>query len=545
MAKVVHFTQAQRDAIDSENSMIITACPGSGKTTLIVEKIRKDFESLKAHQGVIGISFTIKASAELSAKCRRNGADIKSSFFGTIDNFCLTEIIHPFISRIFGKGLPNLQCKKYSDIDQAYKDHLPDFSQTGNSLKTEDFALYSSEFEKHYKAGVILLEAITLIAHEIILKSKACRRYLGARYRAIYVDEYQDTSQPQHALFCAIHDLGIKAVAVGDIQQSIYGFRGSNPQHLISLIEKATEFDHHIINTNHRCHPSIVNYANRLYSSTCTLIPVDAADIRMLRRKFPGTQEDVSRQLGQWILDAADKAKIQDLSEIAILARWNSSIERLQQNLTVPARFYKDDALSILSSPAAKLISNLIQYYLDESILAQNILDEFPMLDAGPSASKSARSLITGLRGLPLDKLESGIENVIKCFKLPELIFEEKQALGSVLGSSEALSNYSKRKPGEIQVMTLHKSKGLEFDMVIHLDLYNWIFPARQFTGNFNDEVFPDWDQDLNLHYVGITRARKWCVLVSSDKRLNAQNQIKSADDSQFYGIPGLAGLFR
>lgn len=93
--------------------------------------------------------------------------------------------------------------------------------------------------------------------------------------------------------------------------------------------------------------------------------------------------------------------------------------------------------------------------------------------------------------------------------------------------------------------MTLHKSKGLEFDMVIHLDLYNWVFPTRQFTGNFNDEVFSDWDQDLNLHYVGITRARKWCVLVSSDKRLNAQNQIKSADDSQFYGIPGLEGLFR
>lgn len=238
MAEIVNFTQAQRDAINSESSMVITACPGSGKTTLIVEKIRKDFESLKAHQGVIGISFTIKASAELSAKCRRNGADIKSSFFGTIDNFCLTEIIHPFISRIFGKGLPDLQCKKYSDIDQGYKDHLPDLSQSGCYLRTTDFALYSAEFEKHYKAGVILLEAITIIAHEIILRSKACRRYLIARYRAIYVDEYQDTSQPQHALFCAIHELGIKAVAVGDIQQSIYGFRGSNPQHLISLIKK-------------------------------------------------------------------------------------------------------------------------------------------------------------------------------------------------------------------------------------------------------------------------------------------------------------------
>lgn len=85
----------------------------------------------------------------------------------------------------------------------------------------------------------------------------------------------------------------------------------------------------------------------------------------------------------------------------------------------------------------------------------------------------------------------------------------------------------------------------LEFDLVVHLDLYDWVFPTREYTGNFNDEVFPDWDQDLNLHYVGITRAKKWCVLITSTQRINSENITKSGRASQFLKLPGITALFR
>src|SRR5689334_22671808 len=98
------YSDAQKAAIDCAGSMVITACPGSGKTTVMVEKIRQEFGNLKPHQGIIGISFTIKSSKELGDKCKRNGANIRASFFGTIDNFCLAEIIFPFLARIYGYG---------------------------------------------------------------------------------------------------------------------------------------------------------------------------------------------------------------------------------------------------------------------------------------------------------------------------------------------------------------------------------------------------------------------------------------------------------
>lgn len=80
MSSQFTYSDAQKAAIDCPRSMVITACPGSGKTTVIVEKIRKELETLKPYQGIIGISFTIKSSKELGEKCRKNGANIKASF---------------------------------------------------------------------------------------------------------------------------------------------------------------------------------------------------------------------------------------------------------------------------------------------------------------------------------------------------------------------------------------------------------------------------------------------------------------------------------
>ena len=74
-------TDEQQAAIDYDGNMVITACPGSGKTTVVVEKIRRALAELKSYQGVIGITFTVKASEELKARCKKNAFDTKQGFF--------------------------------------------------------------------------------------------------------------------------------------------------------------------------------------------------------------------------------------------------------------------------------------------------------------------------------------------------------------------------------------------------------------------------------------------------------------------------------
>jgi DNA helicase-2/ATP-dependent DNA helicase PcrA len=115
--------------------------------------------------------------------------------------------------------------------------------------------------------------------------------------------------------------------------------------------------------------------------------------------------------------------------------------------------------------------------------------------------------------------------------------------LEKILDDEFILKQYKPINQNEVQVMTLHKSKGLEFDVVFHLDLYDWVFPKRKFTEGCYDEVFSNWEQELNLHFVGITRAKKYCILVSSTRRLNGRNEEKKGNKSQFMTIQGLPEL--
>ena len=79
--------------------------------------------------------------------------------------------------------------------------------------------------------------------------------------------------------------------------------------------------------------------------------------------------------------------------------------------------------------------------------------------------------------------------------------------------------------------MTLHKAKGLEFDVVFH-----WTSTNGSFRCIKGDEI-----QDLNLHYVGITRAKQCCVLCTSTRRHNDQGE-RSAEDSPFLQMNNLTG---
>ena len=92
--------------------------------------------------------------------------------------------------------------------------------------------------------------------------------------------------------------------------------------------------------------------------------------------------------------------------------------------------------------------------------------------------------------------------------------------------------------------MTLHKSKGLEFEVVFHLNMSEWELPGKRIENNdFNNPIYTNWEQDLNLHYVGITRAKKECILVRGTKRTNAYNKLKCAKDSEFLSINDLPKL--
>jgi DNA helicase-2/ATP-dependent DNA helicase PcrA len=536
------YTAEQQAAIDSNASMVITACPGSGKTTVVVEKIRKEVANLANFQGIIGITFTVKASKELKLRCKRDGYDTKNSFFGTIDHFCLSEIIFPFISRFYGISAKPIECKSIRDLDSPILDTVPNCQEYSTNVSTDNYKFLESEFVLLYTQGIVLLEFLGVIANNILKNSKACRTYFGVKYQSVYVDEYQDSSEPQHRLFLELLNLGLTGVAVGDIQQSIYAWRGSKSEFIAQLTAQPDVFEHHIVNINHRCHPSITNYSNRLFDKNCILIPTE--EIRVYQWTYTGTQLDVAGSINTSIKDLMVKELASSLSQIAILVRNNNTLEFLSQKLTIPFRIFDEDPLATRNTQACNIFSGLLRFKFDKNYHANEVIETVGSYRAIPLKKITEyRKLIHKIKAMNGEKLAASIVGLTKELIDIDPNQSETELINTICCDDKLLKHYKPIDDQEVQVMTLHKSKGLEFEVVYHLDLYDWIFPKREYIQGNYDEVFSDWQQDLNLHFVGITRAKNYCFLVTSTSRINFQHQVKNGLPSQFLKIEGLHGL--
>jgi superfamily I DNA/RNA helicase len=531
-------TEQQKLILDYDGNSVVIAAPGSGKTFVISEKIKGNLKNLLEHQGVIAISYTNKASMELKNRSLSNGENPMSSFFGTIDKFNLSEIIIPFAKHFF--GIPNIQIK-ITKLSSLPKEESENFDWFDRNLTLEKLSERNIELLKSYFLnGSIFIETIGILANYVYTNSIACQNYIRARYKYIYIDEYQDSGFEQHQIFQKIKFLNIKAIAVGDLNQSIYAFSGKDAKYLEELTKDET-FKYFKLDKNHRCHPSIINYSNYLLNPKTELISTEQNLIFFGR--VEGNERAIANWLDEKIKIIQDAFKIEKRNQIAILTRTTRTGEIINVELKEPHKLSVSNELDTNLNVWSSVFSNLLYFGYDKNFKFIDVIEIFTSYD--------------NLNNSDLEKLKNAKENIQKMFSASELNKKELikefinvakviapnsksqesiELLKSVLDNSIELKSYEPANENEVNILTLHKSKGLEYDFVFHLDLYEWVFPNKQPGKNndFKNPVYGDWIQDLNLHYVGITRARKGCWLVSSTQRTNNEGVLKTGKDSEF-----------
>lgn len=530
-------TPMQQAAIDYKGSIVITACPGSGKTAVMKEKIRGITPELPSHRGVIAITFTKKASEDLKKRCKENALDTKRSYFGTIDSFCLNELIIPFLDRLWG-GCSS-DCKIIKKLESHQENY---FLEKYKSPTCKD--LYSdSGFKVLYDTGILWMSSFAALASFIIDNSISAKRYIKARYSHVFMDEYQDSSQSQHQLFIKLRELGLTATAVGDVDQSIYRFRGSDPEFLLKLTMDKINFEHIELDFNHRCHPSIVNYASRVLDPECKLI-THKDEIKVFRRFITGNLKNAAEYITPWIAGWLENLNISYASDVAVLAKKEISLTEFATGLGHDYRLYTDTPLNNLGTECADAYSDLLSFKYGAISTAQDVIEKY-FYKLPPHNVKSIRNILKFLRS------ESDLEAFIqKSTSLLQLIGieaseEEKSAVRVVWNSPYLLKLFKPIANNEIQLMTLHKSKGLEFKIVFHLDMEEWSFPHRIPGSSWNDINYPSLAEDTNLHYVGITRAELCCILIQTSLRKNSGGSYGDSRPSYFLGLPQLEGLYR
>jgi len=538
MANFVPSVQ-QDQAIQCLSNMVIVARPGSGKTSVLSRKIRNLVPTLRPYQGIIAISFTNKASNELERRCKGDAFDVKNSFFGTIDEFCLREIVFPFARQLMPVAA-QVKTVKVNELPAPLTSSLP--ATPIQQASVANIVEFLPFLQGALAQGYVPLEAVGMLASHVVNQSIACRKYLVARYRAVFIDEYQDSGYFQHELFLKLKNLGLNAVAVGDGDQSIYAFAHKDPKYLLQLTALGSGFAHFAITTNFRSHPSINDYAQRLLNPSHAIAPTN--DFRVFLKTTNGDQHAIGDWLTQAVPHLMAHYQVALASRVAIFCRHQHSARLIADHLKIKHRLVEDNPFELAPATEASLFTDLLRLRYDSQLTAEPLIER-----AGPL--KLSRLERTALRRILLrcrtcaetDLVASVLDATTRLLGQP---FSSTGAteLVSVCGDAGKLRWFHSPSRDDVQIMTLHKAKGLEFDLVFHADLYDHVIPTRLYPpGTFGQVIFENETQCLNLHYVGVTRAIRACVLMTSTSRINRQGGVKSGAPSQFIGRNGVSAI--
>jgi len=517
----------QKKIIYETGNLVVTAKPGSGKTYSIVKKICSIAELQLSYQGIIAISFTKKASRELESRCKKTNIRGTQHFFGTIDSFYISEIIVPFSSSL------TLMSLDY-EVRDSFDNHPEYESLRGLKNDPYDSSLILL-LEKSLSEGHIFLEISGQTAFHIINSVPGCLLYLKAKYTHVFIDEYQDCGEIQHNIFLKLVSSGLIGTAVGDLDQAIYAFTDRYSRYLFSLI-KDDNFVHREITHNHRCHKSISNYSLALMGVPDIQM---ADDNRVFKVNVTGNDEDIIRAFESKLSIIKKRFEITNNNDFAILCRSNISAERAAEFLETENKLFVDTALDNSSSVWGIIFNDLLtSFYLYKFSMTTKLdfTERYFNDDFDPINFDKGLRLIDELFSIDQTFLGDHLNKFIKFARLVHPNYFNKQickVLEVILNDKQKLESFKPATKNEVNIMTLHKSKGLEFKCVLILDTYRWILPPEGRNIGHEEKV-----QALNLFYVGITRASTVCFIMQGTERYRRrQNDYYEAVESPFLNL--------
>jgi DNA helicase II / ATP-dependent DNA helicase PcrA len=274
----------QWTAFESKGNCVTLAGPGSGKTKVLTAKLaRMLLEDVRSPRGAACVTFNNECARELERRLALLGmADRPNVFVGTLHSFCLRFVIRS-LGRFLGGEVPlpiriaseRVQRKAFDDAVAAMRIRGEDlrldldrFRRTAidrvvgrDGWEPGDGGLTDLclEYERRIRgSGHIDFDDIVLLSVRAVEGNEFVRRCLRARFPILLVDEYQDLGVPLHRLVLQLcFASGVRLFAVGDPDQSIYGFTGARPDLLRDLAGRG-DVESVVLHTNYRSGRRIV-----------------------------------------------------------------------------------------------------------------------------------------------------------------------------------------------------------------------------------------------------------------------------------------------
>ncbi|MBF0388513.1 MAG: UvrD-helicase domain-containing protein [Desulfamplus sp.] len=575
----------QDRAIKSKDRpLLIEAGPGTGKTHTLTQKIASLIINQNVNpNSILALTFTTKAAEEMKHRVKRLIGQNQNSepFISTFHGFCLMVLkdYTNFNSAITDETLRKAFIKKAIELSNADNGLEVGASALSSksiaSMELKISMLKQRSFLKHspsnlkepqtadYKDAAAILpkyqellsnyqlvdfEDLILMVLRLLEDDESLLSKLKVRFNYLFVDEYQDINQSQYQLIRLMVGNGANLSVIGDPDQSIYGFRGSDNRYFKEFEADYPNTEKIIFRQNYRSTKTILEASFQLISNKDANQPkqrlfssidgdkkiyiLQAASEEAQAVMVGKTIEELVGGLSMFSMDAqkADSTKPDEysFSDIAVLYRTKNQsevISKVFERAGIP--FQRADRDNIFLQKGVKELISFLRivveketFYDDEILFKHN--KSYKKVIASILAKSNKNNRVTALLlnrailELKIDKLISqnkrAIEIVDNFLKEAEqypdpALFYEHIAMKKDVDTLD----YNAQK---VLLMTMHASKGLEFKAIFIAGCEDGLIPFFNHAG-----VCEDIAEERRLFYVGMTRAEDRLYLCHAKKR--------------------------
>ena len=574
----------QLEAFRRSRHTVVIAGPGSGKTRILAIKMAQLLrDEISSPKGIACLTFTRMMAKELETRLTSlEVLDRPNVVIGTVHSFCLGEIVYPF-AQIFNLGLPlpiriaskgivdsclDEARRKVSGIsynpekDGRFKNELKKYHLQRADIPFEnwDHQKFAMILQTYYQflceRGYVDFDLIVRSALTLISQYDLVRQSLFSKFAWLAVDEYQDLGYPLFRIVTEMIDhTAINLFAIGDPDQSIFDFAGTDPRYLIELTERPEMHPPIKLGKNYRSKTGIATVSKAILSPYAEYVAEKEGGVCHIFETMPDSQGKTAAKLAQSYLNRGIPRE-----RIAILHPLREKgINKIARDLqSAKIEFMLD------KNPFYDRSMNLIRWLED---LGSWCLEGWNT-EICPTEKKTLDELVNTynhiLHPLTADRHLSSEERLnltkfIWSIKGEDMLFSSWLSLVmNRLGLAQDLQEYKRIYPDEvdelahmqqiaqsgnklggmhlgkfvnltrgIQLTTLHSSKGMEFEVVI-------------IAGT---ESIKNDENGKRLFYVGVTRAEsEVCLLYSKVQRewnpqipVYIKNLVKECGHLQYF----------
>ena len=579
---VIKLEDAAIEVVKDVTNCLVIAGPGAGKTELLAQNLDYLFSTNKciSPKKILALSFKTDAAANLKDRVKKRYGDEYASRFTSLtysafekrilDQFrdVLPEDIRPSrdyliedwdtIKELLSINGINVNGWRMSDIRNFVENII---LNDGNTHKLKKDLLKGTQDNK----PVLLYRQITKLSTQIIATNEYICKALQMTYDFVFLDEFQDTTHAQYNLLktCFLGS-SCKLTAVGDNKQAIMRWAGAKPDIFPDYIRDFNSNEYQLL-MNHRSVPKLVEFQKEVYQ----ILNSNHSSIQT--NNYPEFQEgeitlfEFENESLEAELIANDiESKIQGgirPSEICILAKqkvddYSSKLITTLSSKGIKARI-ENEYQELLKDPTCNLLLDLISCSQGkrDPLIWENIsnfygningIDEFTDKLILAKSYKEIDNIVSDITYLISNVIpnEESMLNLIDCIieKIDEKriisnfsIYNGKSDLDIIVKNFSKLlyKEYSQTQgewldivssfKGEnsIPIMTIHKSKGLEYEAVYFLGLEDSAF------WNFNNQP----EEDKSAFFVALSRAKSYLIFTYCKLRNNRSQNNRNINE--------------